>query len=62
MSRKALKRTNLMLDPRYPIERDTIALLQAVPPSGERTAFLRALVLIGYHDLCKGRPQQQEGV
>jgi len=48
-------RTSVMLDPRYPVERDAIALLKAVPASGERTTFLRSLVLIGYNALCKER-------
>jgi len=54
MPRKPL-RTGVMLDPHYPVERDAIALLKAVPASGERTTFLRSLVLIGYNALCKER-------
>ncbi len=59
MPRKPL-RTGVMLDSRYPVERDAIALLKAVPASGERTTFLRSLVLIGYSDLCKDREQSRE--
>ncbi|CAM3663136.1 hypothetical protein BOFL111202_17610 [Bordetella flabilis] len=54
-------RTGVLLAPRYPVERDAIALLKAVP-SGERTTFLRSLVLIGYNDLRKDREQARERV
>ncbi len=54
MSSKPL-RNSVMLDPLFPAENDAIGLLKAVPAKGERSAFLRALVLIGYSDLCKER-------
>ncbi|WP_323025709.1 hypothetical protein [Castellaniella sp.] len=54
MSSKPL-RNSVMLDSRFPVEHDAIRLLKAVPAKGERAAFLRSLVLIGYSDLCQGR-------
>jgi len=51
-------RSSVILDSRYPVERDVMALLKAVPASGERTTFLRSLVLIGYNDLRKDREQK----
>lgn len=53
MSPQKALRASVILDSRFPGELDIIRLLKAVPVNGERTAFLRTLVLIGFAEWCK---------
>ena len=61
MSLQKALRASVILDSRFPGELDIIRLLKAVPASGERAAFLRALVLTGFADWRKeNEPVTQE--
>lgn len=54
----AARRFILLLDPKYPVEREALSFIKATP-DGEGSAFLRALILIGYADMKKEAAQGQ---
>ncbi len=52
------RRYPLLLDTSYPPERQVLAALQRVP-EGERAGFLRALVLLGHHEIQKDQERER---
>jgi hypothetical protein len=52
------KRYPLLLDPKYPPERQVLSALSAVP-DGERAGFLRALILLGHQEIERDAMRQR---
>jgi hypothetical protein len=52
------RRFILLLDPRYSVEMEALNTIKAAP-EGERAAFLRALILIGFGEIKKDKSREQ---
>jgi len=52
------KRFILLVDPRYPAEREVLTAIKAAP-AGEGAAFLRSLMLIGFGEIEKDKARAQ---